>query len=718
MIELKNLALNIENALNGLIDLNGQSFKIFADLGDFKHYYKPETNNDVTRYINGIMESFPPTILPIRNLQVTTQSARITFALDIELLNKDEYGNYVEVTEIKRLLASYIAQTNGRPTVMSDAIGTTFEVTPSFNGITVGEITQLSPIGEMLPLYLDLSYTIIESGINSNSVEIFVNRENLYFEKIGIARTRVAETNTYAGEKTTKTTIQNNGISFDIMMPLIDTPQGNKIEDDIMKGGNNEAQLVQYKRGGKIYNYIMVFGNNDLNLEIAKNIGTKISLVEGKPDVLEYSNNWTYQVVNVVAGQTVTIGTEVDEFDGVAFFGDGESASSDTGIFTHTYEKAGTYIVRIFDLYRMKVVNFYVDDVVYESESVSFGGYATRPEINPQKDGYTFVDWYDSQNFTTLFDFDAPIETNKEVYAKFNIVTYSISYVIPQGTNNPLNPSSYNIETPTIVFESPTANAGYEFAGFYRDENFEIEIGQITQGSTGDYTIYAKFDPTPYILTIDSGINTNIVVERLQSPIGNAFIGILENQDIVYYTDALKVTYEYTGSSNDYILIMENGSTVSNNSYSKNTFVGLGNVLYSVIALEAVEVIDRRMALNYATNGGVAETIINSQDMLKYDLTENKYEIKLDADFSITFYDLIDQRNVTETYYASEINSVIQGTERGLIFNLADLIPAERCGDGCVLIFEANLGYLKITQETTAGRTRIESINGSVLQYQ
>lgn len=349
MIELKNLALNIENALNGLIDLNGQSFKIFADLGDFKHYYKPETNNNVTRYINGIMESFPPTILPIRNLQVTTQSVRITFALDVELLNKDEYGNYVEVVEIRKILSTYIAQTNGLPSVVNEN-GTTFEVTPSFNGITVGEITQLSPIGEMLPLYLDLSYTIIESGINSNSVEIILNGESLYFEKVGISRARVAETNTYAGDKTTKTTIQNNGISFDVMLPLTDTPQGNKIEDNIMVGGNNEAQLVQYKRGNKIYNYIMVFGNNDLNLEMAKNIGTKISLVEGKQDVLDYSNKWATQNVVVQDQETINIGNLEEDYYGVAFFGDGTSEFSINGRFTHTYEEAGSYLVRIFSL--------------------------------------------------------------------------------------------------------------------------------------------------------------------------------------------------------------------------------------------------------------------------------------------------------------------------------------------------------------------------------
>ena len=409
MIELKTIAKTIENNLNTLLaNDGGQQFKIFADLGEFQNYYKAQNSNDPTYYINGILEALTPSLLPIRNLQALTQTIRVTFALDVELMNKDTDGNFVEVTEIRKLLMKYIASANGIPFPLSETLTNnttmTYEVTPSFNGVTVGEIAQLSPIGEILPMYLDLVYTFIQSGINSNSVQIFLNGESLYFEKCSLSRVRLAESNTFAGGKSTKTVIQNNGLSIDLNAPLLDTTQSGVIEDDVLDGGNNVAQCVQYVRGTKVRNYIMVFGNTTENLEMAKNIGANVSLVEGKQDILSYNEHWQTYSVTVGAGQTVTIGTAVSEFKGVAFFGDGTSGTSTTGTFEHTYENAGTYIVRVFNLYNIKVVTFYVDDEVYENVEVDYGDLVEQPE-DPTKEGYTFDKWYANVELTIPFNF-------------------------------------------------------------------------------------------------------------------------------------------------------------------------------------------------------------------------------------------------------------------------------------------------------------------------
>ena len=441
MIELKTIAKTIENNLNTLLaNDGGQQFKIFADLGEFQNYYKAQNSNDISFYINGILEALTPSLLPIRNLQALTQTIRVTFALDVELMNKDENGNFKEVTGIRKILEKYIASANAKPFALSetlaDSTSMTYEVTPSFNGVTVGEIAQLSPIGEILPMYLDCTYTFIQSGINSNSVQIFLNGESLYFEKCSLSRVRLAESNTFAGGKSTKTVIQNNGLSIDLNAPLLDTTQSGVIEDDVLDGGNNIAQCVQYVRGTKVRNYIMVFGNTTENLEMAKNIGANVSLVEGKQDILSYNEHWRTYSVAVNAGQTITIGTAVSEFDGVAFFGDGTSGTSTTGIFEHTYENAGTYIVRVFDYYNIKVVSFYVGDEVFEQQEVEYGEQAQIPTPAPQETGKYFFGWYKNAGLTTKFDFSQPILENMEVYGK--LAPLRADLVIQAGTNTSL----------------------------------------------------------------------------------------------------------------------------------------------------------------------------------------------------------------------------------------------------------------------------------------
>ena len=77
------------------------------------------------------------------------------------------------------------------------------------------------------------------------------------------------------------------------------------------------------------------------------------------------------------------------------------------------------------------------------------------------------------------------------------IESYTITYVNVAGATNE-NPASYNVETETITLKDP-AKAGYTFEGWYRTEDFTGEaVTEIVQGSTGDITLYAKWEQIPF----------------------------------------------------------------------------------------------------------------------------------------------------------------------------------------------------------------------------
>lgn len=345
MIELKNLATIIQDGLNAL---GSNVFKVFADMGEFQNYYKADNSNDITKYVNGILEVLSPSILPIKNLQVLTWSTRVTFVLDADMLNKDDDGNFLEVTEIRAVLQKYMANNNGVPFSYTDEDDVIFEITPSFSGVSVGVASQLSPLGNALPMYLDLSYIMVESGVNSNAVEILLNSENLYFETCSITRIRTADTNIFSADNTTKQLVLTNGISIGLNLPLLNTEQGLIMEQDVLVGGNNQAQLVQYKRNNVTKNYIMVFGDNTESFSIGKNIGMSIKLAEGRPDLLTYGDNWTKTNITVSANETKTVQVQPS---GVVFWGDGESEINSSSVQvskTHTYTNAGTYTLLIY----------------------------------------------------------------------------------------------------------------------------------------------------------------------------------------------------------------------------------------------------------------------------------------------------------------------------------------------------------------------------------
>ena len=72
-------------------------------------------------------------------------------------------------------------------------------------------------------------------------------------------------------------------------------------------------------------------------------------------------------------------------------------------------------------------------------------------------------------------------------------VSYSISYVMNGGTNNSSNPFEYTGLTETIQLAAPT-RSGYTFKGWYVDSVFADSITQIAEKSSGDITLYAKWE--------------------------------------------------------------------------------------------------------------------------------------------------------------------------------------------------------------------------------
>ncbi len=73
------------------------------------------------------------------------------------------------------------------------------------------------------------------------------------------------------------------------------------------------------------------------------------------------------------------------------------------------------------------------------------------------------------------------------------IESYTITYELDGGTNAPENPASYNVETGTITLKAPTKD-GFAFTGWFESPDFSTtEVKEITQGSIGDKTLYARW---------------------------------------------------------------------------------------------------------------------------------------------------------------------------------------------------------------------------------
>ncbi len=142
-----------------------------------------------------------------------------------------------------------------------------------------------------------------------------------------------------------------------------------------------------------------------------------------------------------------------------------------------------------------------MDDVI-----TSFGSYITVDA--PSKNGYEFDGW-------TLNGSDIDVNTyvffaSCTLKAKWKKVTYTITYVLDEGTNDVSNPYEYDIESENITL-ADAKKPYYEFEGWYSDASFTTKVTSIKKGSYGDMTLYAKwFMKKDYTITyeLDGGTNS------------------------------------------------------------------------------------------------------------------------------------------------------------------------------------------------------------------
>ena len=109
----------------------------------------------------------------------------------------------------------------------------------------------------------------------------------------------------------------------------------------------------------------------------------------------------------------------------------------------------------------------------------------TKP-TNPARTNYKFDNWYTDDTFTTIYDFNAAVNSDFNLYAKWNNI-WTVSF---SGAGNLASQKIVNNAKATKP-TNPT-KAGYEFDGWFKEETFEHEF-DFESGVTSNLTLYAKF---------------------------------------------------------------------------------------------------------------------------------------------------------------------------------------------------------------------------------
>ena len=171
-------------------------------------------------------------------------------------------------------------------------------------------------------------------------------------------------------------------------------------------------------------------------------------------------------------------------------------AASEQKTFYAVWVAAPTYVVT-FNTHGFGTTEVYVQENARNDQTVA------QPE-NPEATGYEFEGWFGLEDGDDAFDFSTIITGDTVIHAKWSPVDYTITYELNGGKNNSKNPASYNIKSESIELKNPS-KTGYTFEGWYYDKKFSMPAVQITEGSTGDKSLFAKWSVKTFPIVYMAG---------------------------------------------------------------------------------------------------------------------------------------------------------------------------------------------------------------------
>ena len=128
----------------------------------------------------------------------------------------------------------------------------------------------------------------------------------------------------------------------------------------------------------------------------------------------------------------------------------------------------------------------YGEDTPQKAQTINSGEKAEKP-ADPEREFYTFDNWYSDANFTSVFDFDQAISSDTSVYAKFSTNENMVSLADEETASD----LSKHIRESIKKFEQPV---------LYKDDN--------------NYYVIVKYDPTKRTDYMINGDNyENILTE-------------------------------------------------------------------------------------------------------------------------------------------------------------------------------------------------------------
>lgn len=186
MITSEALANYFETQLNDLVPTGaGYEFKIWAEAGEFKRYYK--NGNDIIYYINGLLSVKGSALTP-NMLVMGTNGVTVEFLVPVdtpktgydqtdEELARVQNGQFYFIQQVGEILQKYF--TVAKKLSMTDSDGVVFNMT-AYSGVSISGVIDIKTIiGVAMPMTVSITLNFGDELISGLDVLVYVDGEQL-----------------------------------------------------------------------------------------------------------------------------------------------------------------------------------------------------------------------------------------------------------------------------------------------------------------------------------------------------------------------------------------------------------------------------------------------------------------------------------------------------------------------------------------------------------
>ena len=197
----------------------------------------------------------------------------------------------------------------------------------------------------------------------------------------------------------------------------------------------------------------------------------------------------------------------------------------------------------------------------------------------PEKEGYSFGGWFDVNSHTQWTNGTNMPAGTITVMAKWNIISYTITYHVNDGTEK-IHTETYDFGE-TIEWLTLT-RTGYDFGGWFTTQECVTQI-KLTTMPSRDVDVYAKWDIKTYEISISSSENGTVTPSSNQTVEYNSTLTVYIDPDEGYHVKQIFVN-DYRLNSIEMSDAIENGYTFANISDNHSIHVDFEINVYTINA--------------------------------------------------------------------------------------------------------------------------------------